>query len=222
MSGFHVAPQPVFQPEHLHMIRFSTRAWLPLVLILVIGLTGCQDSLVEPTPEVLDGNTPMTQAEFDKQLAENGVVVLEPKDYAAYGGVFSDSDARKSNCDQRSSGDIEYEVCTSVSQIIIDNVDFFRVTIDAEISSPPEVICNPFPQSGCTIDVVPVRVTSTTIRGDGVVLQNGETDQNGILATTDFVAVYPQADDFTFNHESNFETVDIPLIDDMVSVTLNP
>lgn len=200
------------------MTRFSTRAFIPLLILLAIGLTGCQESLVQPTPEPLDPDAPMSQAEFDKQLAKNGVVVLQPKDYEAFGGPLeTDSEALKSTCVDRSSRSTTYSVCSNSEEIVIDNADFFRVTIDATIFSPPEFVCDGPSRISCTYVREFVSVTSSTVRNDGVVLQNNEYDGNLTAATTDFVAVYPQADTFTFNHTSDFATVN-----DTISVQVSP
>lgn len=198
------------------MFRFKARICLPLLLILVIGLTGCQDSLVEPATEPTDPNAPMSQAEFDKQIAENGMVVLEPKDYEAFGGPLAEAAASKASCNTQTSGDIDYKVCSNVASIVIDNVDFFRVTIDASIQDTQfecpgrQLLCSPL-----QFDFV--SITSTTVRGGGVTLQNNEYDGNDQNAATDFVAVYPQADTFTFDHTSDFSPVN-----DEISVHLSP
>lgn len=198
----------------------SKRVCVSLFIVLMIGLTGCQDSLVEPRPDPISEEA-MSQAEFDKQLAENGVVILQPKDYAAFGISDAPLDASKTTCDNRSDGDISYGVCSNVSVKEIDNVDFFRVTIDASITDlQSETICDGI--NPCRIVFDEISVTSSTTRGDGVKLQDGESDGNsGNLrddsASTDFVALYPKADDFTFNHTSDFTPVN-----DDISVTLNP
>lgn len=67
-------------------IRFSHLISIFAVL-LILTLTGCQDSLVETPTEAppLDPEAPMTEQEFRRQMDETGMVIIDESDYEQFG-----------------------------------------------------------------------------------------------------------------------------------------
>lgn len=151
----------------------------------------------------------MTEAEFKARMAQDGVVVLQPKDYDAFDIPDTPVRDRKLGlCSSPPSPGFNYSLCRETTTQTIDNVDFFRVTFDAFLSGPCVEPNNKCPS---------LSIVSSTVRGDGVILQDEEIGFGLLSAETDFVALYPAADDFTFNHTSIFQPVN-----DTLTATLNP
>ncbi len=205
-----------------------------LFLVTAIGLVGCDNSVMQP--EVQDPDAPMSEAEVKARIAEDEVVVLEPKDYEAFGipdgevnvlDQYQSDKAKAANCTvigSPFSSSYTYSVCTEATTIVLYNVDFFRVTIDAEINQ--NYLCPIEDPIDTPIQVVSgagtcpspnVSVTSTTVRNDGVILQANDNDTGSANAETNFVAVYPQADDFEFKHLSTFAPVN-----NSIAATVDP
>jgi hypothetical protein len=146
-------------------------------------------------------------------------------------------------CTNRTSGLYDYSVCSEATEETAFNALYFRVQIDAVITAdeiclviphPIEPIDGPiaiddptngntqYKQMGAaknteTCFTPTTSLSSTTARQDGVVLQNNVTDSGTGLASTTFVAFYPRADNFTFNHTSTFDQPS-----DQISVSVTP
>lgn len=215
------------------------RILLLLLVVSAIGLAGCDTTGVQP--DIHNPDAPMSESEFKARMAKNGVVVLSPEEYEAFGITDRDVDLVErskgattfnaldcTTIGGSSSGALitqyTYSVCSGVTTQTVYNVDYFRVTIDAEITKnflcPGDPVLQQEPtlsgpqsvstdaETDATLCPRNIRVTSTTTRGDGVVLQSNQTDSGSTFAGTNFVALYPKADDFTFSHRSFFEPVD--------------
>jgi hypothetical protein len=223
-------------------------------LLLVVGLAGCQDSMVSPEPQTDD--EPISEQEFRDRMEKDGMVVFDESEYDAFGielkspgmverMVAGEAPPKTKVCTNRFSGGYSYSVCSEVNVVQIYNVDYFRVQIDATIDyrcpiyatktstklrqedqiigddgEPVETIepidpidpIDPFP---CVEPLL--SITSNTVRNDGVVLQNNDSITGGGPITKSFVAAYPTADSFSFNHSSEFQPVN-----DVINVTVTP
>ena len=229
-------------------MRFTSNYIVPLIAVfLVVGLVGCQDSMVAPEPEAPSEDLPLSEQEFRDRMSKDGMVILEEDQYDAFGVEIRSPDVVQSLadgeavpktevCTNRSSsikfGTYFYSVCSEVNTVTVYNVDYFRVTIDASsrfaclLSSSLSVATNtekaeliepiePIDPVFCP--KVALEVTSSTVRSDGVVLQDNVTDAATSFVSTSFVALYPKVDTFSFNHTSFF---DPPT--DSINVTVTP
>lgn len=203
------------------MVSQSLKAVLACGLFLTIGLTACQEGVVDaPVDAPVDTPAEQTTAKalLDRMDANGGLIVLTPDEYELFDYTPVDlptnskaSITAKAGCNapetyQTSTYQTTKSFCAQTETVTIDNVPFKRVSIDAGISSIG------FPVKDGRRIVIPsvqnLVLESTTTRGDGVLLQDESdfedgSDGSGSVAT-DFVAAYPAADTFTFSHTSNY------------------
>lgn len=222
-------------------IRFSHFISIFAVL-LILSLTGCQDSLVEAPTEAPqpDPEAPMTEQAFKQQMDETGMVILDESDYEQFGIELRSQERtqkmadgeplpKTTVCTDRNTGNYFYSVCSEVTTQNVYNVDYFRVVIDGSISGffcgcsggggpilKAEAILDPIYEP-CVCSTLFVSLTSRTVRNDGVVLQNNVTDSGQGSASTNFVAFYPNVDTFSFKHRSKF-----PQPNDAITVSVAP
>ena len=229
-------------------MRHRTSYLAPLfALLLVVGLAGCQDSMVSPEPQTDD--EPTSEQEFRDRMEKDGMVVFDESEYEAFGidlkspGMVErmaagEAPPKTKVCTNRSSGSYFYSVCSEVDVVQIYNVDYFRVQIDATIDYSCYLVKNTTSTStkalpedqlidGNGQPIQPIQpypcfepilsITSNTVRSDGVVLQNNDSVSGAGPITKSFVAAYPTADSFSFNHSSDFQPVN-----DVINVTVTP